>query len=147
MKKMQTILCPLPQDLPAAARKIMEDFPQARVFALHGPMGAGKTSLVKAFCQVMGVEDAGASPTFSLVNEYADGQGGKVFHFDFYRINRIEEVFDMGYEDYFYSGNFCFLEWPERISELLPEAFVYISIQEKEAEVRELRYREFTATA
>jgi tRNA threonylcarbamoyladenosine biosynthesis protein TsaE len=108
-------------------------------------MGAGKTTLVKAFCQVLGVDDAGASPTFSLVNEYGFGDGDKVYHFDFYRINKIEEVFDLGYEDYFYSGHYCFLEWPERISELLPEAFVYISIKEREAEVRELQYREMKA--
>lgn len=142
---MQTILCPRPQDLPLAARKILLAYPDARIFALHGPMGAGKTTLVKAFCQVLGVDDAGASPTYSLVNEYGFGSGDKVYHFDFYRINKIEEVFDLGYEDYFYSGHYCFLEWPERISELLPEAFVYISIKEKEAEVRELQYREINA--
>jgi len=135
------MLCPQVSDLDAAAIKILEQFPEERIFALHGAMGAGKTTLVKAFCRVMDVNDAAASPTFALVNEYSRQSGGSVFHFDFYRIRDIAEVFDIGYEDYFFSGNYCFLEWPERIAELLPERFVYVSIAEAANGVRELRWK------
>lgn len=135
------MLCPRPADLDGAAEVILKLFPDERVFALHGPMGAGKTTLVKAFCRVMGVEDEGASPTFALVNEYGRRDGGVVYHFDFYRIRDISEVYDIGYEDYFFSGNICFLEWPERIEELLPPRFVYVTITEREDGVRQLHWR------
>ena len=94
-------------------------------------MGAGKTTFVKALCQELGVQDVITSPTFALVNEYTDGQGQPIYHFDFYRIKRIEEVYDMGYEDYFYSGNLCLLEWPELIEDILPDDVVkvHISVQ------------------
>ncbi|HRZ77023.1 MAG TPA: tRNA (adenosine(37)-N6)-threonylcarbamoyltransferase complex ATPase subunit type 1 TsaE [Bacteroidales bacterium] len=133
--------CARPEDLDRAAEAILGRYPEARIFALHGPMGAGKTTLVKAFCRVMGVDDAGASPTFALVNEYVRRSGGLIYHFDFYRIREIAEVFDIGYEDYFFSGHHCFLEWPERIAELLPAQFVYLSIRELEDGTRELGWK------
>ena len=100
-----------------------------KVFAFYGSMGAGKTTFVKAICESLGVDDVITSPTFAIINEYhADDH--VIYHFDFYRIKKLEEVYDMGYEDYFYSGSLCFIEWPELIEELLPEDAVKVSIKE-----------------
>lgn len=103
-----------------------------RVFAFYGKMGAGKTTFVKALCDVLGVDDVVNSPTFAIVNEYHSAVlGGPVFHFDFYRIKRLEEAFDIGVDDYFYSGRPCFIEWPELIEEILPEDVVRVAIEEQ----------------
>ena len=104
---------------------------EARIFAFYGKMGAGKTTFIKAVCEQLGVEDVITSPTFSLVNEYTDGQGNPIFHFDFYRIKKIEEVYDIGYEDYFFCGSVCFIEWPELIEDLLPDDAVRVKITEQ----------------
>ena len=104
-----------------AAKEFLENMGDGKVFAFYGKMGAGKTTFVKAICEELGVEDVITSPTFALVNEYTAGNGDPIYHFDFYRIKKIDEVYDMGYEDYFYGGNLCFLEWPELIEDLLPE--------------------------
>lgn len=103
-----------------------------RVYAFYGKMGAGKTTFIKAICEELGVEDVITSPTFALVNEYTAGNGDPIYHFDFYRIKKIDEVYDMGYEDYFYSGNLCFLEWPELIEDLLPEDVTKVTIHTEE---------------
>jgi tRNA threonylcarbamoyladenosine biosynthesis protein TsaE len=127
MKK--EVLC---KDVPAldeAARQLVSAYPEARVFAFYGNMGAGKTTFIKAICKVLGVEANVTSPTFSIVNEYPVVGQDSVFHFDFYRIKKPEEAMDIGYEDYFFSGSYCLLEWPELIEELLPENFVYVSIK------------------
>ncbi len=129
-----------PEDLPIVAAKILQDTPSEYILAFYGKMGAGKTTLIKAFCLVLGSNDVVHSPTFSLVNEYEDRQGKSLYHFDFYRIKNIEEVYDIGFEEYVYSGNYCFLEWPERILELLPGTYVYISIEVIEDEVRKITY-------
>ncbi len=129
-----------PEDLTLAAAKILEEMSSEHIFAFYGEMGAGKTTLIKAFCHVLGSSDVVHSPTFSLVNEYEDRQRRSLYHFDFYRIKNIEEVYDMGFEEYVYSGNYCFLEWPERISELLPKTYVYTSIEVIEDEVRKITY-------
>ncbi len=129
-----------PEDLHVAAAKILEHLSSQRIFAFYGEMGAGKTTLIKAFCHVLGSNDVVHSPTFSLVNEYEDEKGKSLYHFDFFRIKHIEEVYDMGFEEYVYSGNYCFLEWPERISELLPATYVYISIEVNEDEERKITY-------
>lgn len=97
-------------------------------FAFYAPMGAGKTTFIKAICEELGVEDVITSPTFAIVNEYTDGEGAPVYHFDFYRIKKMEEVYDMGADDYFYSGDLCFMEWPELIEEALPEDVVKVTI-------------------
>lgn len=97
-------------------------------FAFNAPMGAGKTTFIKAICEELGVEDVITSPTFAIVNEYTDRDGEPVYHFDFYRIKKLEEVYDMGCDDYFYSGNKCFMEWPELIEDALPEDVVKITI-------------------
>ena len=102
------------------------------VIAFYGKMGAGKTTFIKALCEELGVEDVITSPTFAIVNEYSLPLGGRLegalYHFDFYRIKKIEEVYDMGYEDYFYSGSLCLIEWPELIEDLLPEDAVRVTI-------------------
>lgn len=112
----------------AAAQQFVNSIGEAHVIAFYGSMGAGKTTFIKALCQELGVDDVITSPTFSLVNEYTDGHGDSIYHFDFYRIRRIEEVYDMGYEDYFYSGNLCLLEWPELIEDILPDDTVRVKI-------------------
>lgn len=101
------------------------------VFAFYGSMGAGKTTFIKAVCEVLGVEDVINSPTFAIVNEYRSNSDELIYHFDFYRIKKLEEVYDMGYEDYFYCGALCFIEWPELVEELLPQDSVKVSIVEQ----------------
>jgi len=104
------------------------------VFAFYGKMGAGKTTFIKAVCEALGVEDVINSPTFAIVNEYMDGNGNPIYHFDFYRIKKEQEVMDIGYEDYVYSGNVCFMEWPELIENLLPEDAIKVTIEEENEE-------------
>lgn len=112
-----------------AARLFVAHMGQAKVFAFYGQMGAGKTTFIKAICRQLGVEDVITSPTFALVNEYTAGDGTPVFHFDFYRVKSLEEVYDMGYEDYFYSSRaLCLLEWPELVEPLLPPGTVTVTI-------------------
>ena len=114
-----------------AAKAFVENIGDHTVFAFYGKMGAGKTTFIKAICEELGVEDVITSPTFAIVNEYT-AQEGPIYHFDFYRIKKLEEVYDMGFEDYFYSGSLCLIEWPELIEEVLPEDAVKVSITEKE---------------
>ena len=115
-----------------AAREFIQHIGDHRVFAFYGKMGAGKTTFVKAICEELGVDDVITSPTFAIVNEYTSGEGDSIFHFDFYRIKKIEEVYDMGYEDYFYSGSLCFIEWPELIEDILPDDATRVNIAEQE---------------
>lgn len=118
-------------DIQTAAAAFIEAMDQSTVFAFYGKMGAGKTTFVKALCEALGVTDVVNSPTFSIVNEYrSDTTGELIYHFDFYRIKKIDEVYDMGYEDYFYSGALCFIEWPELVEELLPGDVVKVNIEE-----------------
>ncbi|MBQ7470961.1 MAG: tRNA (adenosine(37)-N6)-threonylcarbamoyltransferase complex ATPase subunit type 1 TsaE [Prevotella sp.] len=127
-----------------AAREFVNNIGNRRIFAFYGNMGAGKTTFIKAVCEELGISDVITSPTFAIVNEYELPAsrtshlnsvpsclevGGSVYHFDFYRIHRLEEVYDMGYEDYFYSGALCFIEWPELIEDLLPADAVKVMIQ------------------
>jgi tRNA threonylcarbamoyladenosine biosynthesis protein TsaE len=120
------------QHINEAARDFIAQMGQHTVFAFYGKMGAGKTTFVKAVCEQLGVEDVITSPTFAIVNEYRSETTAEViYHFDFYRIKKLEEVYDMGYEDYFYSGALCFIEWPELIEELLPDDAVRITISEQ----------------
>ena len=119
------------ENIREAAQTFVEQIGDRTVFAFYGKMGAGKTTFIKAVCEELGVSDVITSPTFAIVNEYrSDTTGELIYHFDFYRIKKLEEVYDMGYEDYFYSGALCFIEWPELIDELLPEDAVKVSIEE-----------------
>ena len=121
-----------------AAREFIQHIGEARVFAFYGKMGAGKTTFVKAICEELGVEDVITSPTFSIINEYSLTShllpltSSSIYHFDFYRIKKLEEVYDMGYEEYFYSGALCLIEWPELIEEILPDDAVRVNISEQE---------------
>ncbi|MBP3943448.1 tRNA (adenosine(37)-N6)-threonylcarbamoyltransferase complex ATPase subunit type 1 TsaE [Sphingobacteriaceae bacterium WQ 2009] len=114
------IVIPELADLQEAARQLIAQFPSDRVFLFYGQMGAGKTTFIKVLCEELGVSEGTSSPTFSIVNEY-EGAQGPIYHFDFYRLKDEQEAFDMGYEEYFYSTNYCFVEWPEKIANLLPE--------------------------
>jgi tRNA threonylcarbamoyladenosine biosynthesis protein TsaE len=112
------------------AKEMLDAFPEERIFALYGAMGAGKTTFIKALCHQLGSKDNITSPSFALINEYTSQDGSIIYHFDFYRIKKIEEAYDLGYEDYIYSGNYCFIEWPEMIQDLLPRGIIEITIRE-----------------
>ena len=124
--------------LPQVAAQLLSTFPNDRFFAFFGAMGVGKTTLIKELCAQLGVRDNVCSPTFAIINEYKERHGNSVYHFDFYRIKSIQEAYDIGYEEYFYSGDYCFTEWAEKIEELLPERHVRVDIVEKEG-VRTLK--------
>ena len=114
-------------ELERVAEEILSSIGERRVVLLRGGMGAGKTTLVSRIASKLGAEYTVTSPTFALVNQY-EGREGTIYHFDFYRINRVEEVFDLGYEEYFYSGELCFVEWPEMVEGLLPEDAMEVRI-------------------
>ena len=115
-----------------AARRFVNAIGDSTVIAFYGKMGAGKTTFIKAVCKELGVDDVITSPTFAIVNEYrSDATGELIYHFDFYRIKKLDEVYDMGYEDYFYSGALCLIEWPELVEELLPGDALKVTIAEQ----------------
>ena len=123
-----------------AAKQFIAAMEDNTVFAFYGKMGAGKTTFIKAICEELGVTDVINSPTFAIVNEYrSDETGELIYHFDFYRIKKLDEVYDMGYEDYFYSGALCFIEWPELVEEVLPGDAVKVTIEEIEDGTRSVR--------
>ncbi|MCD8176621.1 MAG: tRNA (adenosine(37)-N6)-threonylcarbamoyltransferase complex ATPase subunit type 1 TsaE [Tannerellaceae bacterium] len=130
---MKTILIENVDSIRKAAREFIEQMDDRTVFAFHGSMGAGKTTFIKAICEELGVEDVINSPTFAIINEYrSETTGELIYHFDFYRINKISEAEDIGTSDYFYSGALCFIEWPKKIEELLPGDTVQVTITEQE---------------
>jgi len=118
-------------DLERSAREFLEHIGDASVIAFYGAMGAGKTTFITALCKVLGVKDVVNSPTFTIVNEYLSGTGRAIYHFDFYRINKLSEVMDIGFDEYIYSDGLCLIEWPEKIEELLPEDTlrVYMTVE------------------
>lgn len=124
------------KELEKSAAELINQFPGSRVFAFYGNMGAGKTTFIQALCKVLGSNDNVTSPTFALINEYQTPTDGSIFHFDFYRIKNLEEAFDLGYEDYLYSGSYCFIEWPEKIESILPAYLVEVKIEIAEDESR-----------
>lgn len=124
-----TLLLRKPAEAPEIAGLILQGYPDARVFALHGELGAGKTTLIKAFCAVLGVEDRTSSPSFALVNEYRAATGHPVYHFDLYRLKHAEELDAIGFTEYVDSGHYCFIEWPELAEELLPPGTVHVRLE------------------
>jgi tRNA threonylcarbamoyladenosine biosynthesis protein TsaE len=115
-------------ELNPAAQRLLDAFPAARSFAFHGEMGAGKTTFIKAICMVLGVKDSMSSPTFSLVNEYISGDGEPIYHFDFYRIDSESDAYNAGLHEYFDNGDYCFVEWPEKVPSILPTNTVHVRI-------------------
>lgn len=127
------------EDYPQAAREFVKLLDKGRIFAFYGKMGSGKTTFIKSICEELGVKDSINSPTFAIVNEYEDRNQNTIYHFDFYRIKSIEEVYNMGYEEYFYGDAICFMEWPELIEELLPEEAVKVFVQEMDGGARSVK--------
>lgn len=127
------------EDYPQAAREFVKLLDRGRIFAFYGKMGSGKTTFIKSICEELGVEDSINSPTFAIVNEYEDRNQNTIYHFDFYRIKSIEEVYNMGYEEYFYGDAICFMEWPELIEELLPEEAVKVFVREMDGGARDVK--------
>ena len=111
-----------------AGRLLLAEFPDSRVFCFYGEMGAGKTTFIKEICRGLGVSDTTSSPTFAIVNEYFTDEGKSIYHFDFYRIEKIEDAYEIGVEDYLYSGNYCFIEWAENIAPLVQNDFIKVQI-------------------
>ncbi len=128
------------EDLPRAAKVFLEKKGIASIIAFYGAMGAGKTTFITALCRMLGVKDDVNSPTFTIVNEYRSGAGEPVYHFDFYRINRLSEAMDIGLYEYFDSGCLCLIEWPEMIEELLPEETLKVQILTDDARTRRLLF-------
>ena len=151
---MTTIDIPSLDQISESARTFIAQMGDHTIFAFYGKMGAGKTTFIKAICTELGVEDVITSPTFAIVNEYEIAPKASsslsnnlpavptqsVYHFDFYRIKRLEEVYDMGYEEYFYSGALCFIEWPELIEQLLPEDTVRVRIEQQPDDSRKVSF-------
>ena len=128
------------QDLSQVAKKLLDYCNEKKVILFYGEMGSGKTTFIKAICKVIGVNENTSSPTFSIVNEYLSNTNEIIYHFDFYRLKNEQEAYDMGCEEYFYSDNYCFIEWPEKIPSLIPEQAVSVSIEVLENEKRVFRF-------
>jgi len=128
------IICNNESDLIDAAELLLSKYSSHRFFAFYGEMGAGKTTFIKTICSLIGCTDLVNSPTFSLINVYKTKDFNQLFHFDFYRLDSLEEVYDIGYEDYFYSHSYCFIEWPEKIESLLPDFHIKVFIDVNHAD-------------
>ena len=129
-------------ELKHAAEQLISFGGSEKIFLFYGDMGAGKTTLIKSLCENLGVKEPATSPTFSIVNEY-QGESSKIYHFDFYRLKNQSEALDLGYEEYFYSGNYCFIEWPEKIPDLLPDHYVRVEVQVVSDNERLLTFTKF----
>lgn len=124
------------QQLSVVAKAILKAYPQERVFGFYGEMGTGKTTLIKEICRELGVQDITSSPTFAIVNEYWTENGSPLYHFDFYRIDEPADATRIGFEEYLYSGNYCFIEWTEKVEEILQDDFIPIRIQRVDDDTR-----------
>ncbi|MBC8485344.1 MAG: tRNA (adenosine(37)-N6)-threonylcarbamoyltransferase complex ATPase subunit type 1 TsaE [Bacteroidetes bacterium] len=123
------VICKNINGLHEVSVKLLTKYPSRKIFAFYGELGAGKTTFIKTICKSLRVADIVNSPTFAIINVYEASDGENIYHFDFYRLKSIEEVFDIGYEDYFYSGSYCFIEWPEKIENLLPDHAIKVYIE------------------
>lgn len=123
------------------ADDLLTRFADSRIFAFYGNMGSGKTTFIREICKSLRSDDTVTSPTFAIVNEYNSFDYGPIYHFDFFRIKNLEEVFDLGYEDYFFSGHYCLVEWPEKISGILPDHYVEVTITEDGQATRRITAR------
>jgi tRNA threonylcarbamoyladenosine biosynthesis protein TsaE len=128
------------REIERAAAEFLEMIGNNKIIALYGSMGVGKTTFTKALCKVMGVVDGVNSPTFSIINEYRNLEGTPVYHFDFYRIESLSDAFDIGYEEYIYSGELCIIEWPEKIEQILPDETLKVQISVLDDESREITF-------
>lgn len=128
-QKLSRVICRHPEELVEAAKILLNKYPSKRLFAFYGEMGAGKTTFIKSICRELEVIDNISSPTFAIVNVYHTQTEDELYHFDFYRIKSLEEVYDIGYEDYFFSDHYCLMEWPEMIEQLLPEETIRVEIK------------------
>jgi tRNA threonylcarbamoyladenosine biosynthesis protein TsaE len=137
---MQTIRLNNIEELKTAAKELVHKIRETPIVAFYGTMGAGKTTLIKSVCEIMKVGTIVTSPTFALVNEYNTANGEIIYHFDFYRVKKIEEVYDIGFEEYIYSGHYCFIEWPEIVEQLLPKNVLKVNIQEGEKGARIINF-------
>jgi tRNA threonylcarbamoyladenosine biosynthesis protein TsaE len=124
--------------LPGVAEELITAFPASRIFAFYGKMGSGKTTLIQEICRTLKSSDRVTSPSFAIVNEYFSSAGDPIYHFDFYRLKNLEEAYDLGYEDYFFSGNYCLIEWPEKIEILLPGEHIKVTVSEEDSGLREI---------
>ena len=142
MEKIMTLTATSLSDLPSIAQQLLSFAGNNRIFLFHGDMGAGKTTLIKSICAELGVTTSVSSPTFAIVNEY-EGALNRIYHFDFYRLKNQTEALDMGCEEYFYSGDYCFIEWPERIPDMLPAHYINITISVLNDTTREISFEKF----
>jgi tRNA threonylcarbamoyladenosine biosynthesis protein TsaE len=142
---MSTFLIPSVDKIGEVAKAFISAYPEPAVFCFYGSMGAGKTTFIQALCEQLHVVDVVNSPSFAIVNEYNTDKDDSVYHFDFYRLKEEEEAFDLGYEDYFYSGNYCFVEWPEKIDSLLPATRFDVKITVNEDQTRKVEVLEIKA--
>jgi len=126
------VVCHNLSELEVAARQLLTAYPDERVFAFYGEMGAGKTTFIKKLCERLQVTDVVTSPTFSIINVYETESTSQLYHFDFYRMKKPEEIYDIGYEEYLFSGNYCFMEWPEKVENLLPRSVIKVHIEVNE---------------
>jgi tRNA threonylcarbamoyladenosine biosynthesis protein TsaE len=132
-------------ELSAVAEQLLYFANGAKFFVFEGDMAAGKTTFIKALCELLGVKEVVSSPTFSIVNEY-ESANGLVYHFDFYRLKNLQEAFDIGYEEYFYSGEFCLVEWPQKIEELLPNEYIKVAIELGEGSHRTFNFNKIVGS-
>jgi len=132
------------EQLPLVAKELLAAFPDVRVFGFYAEMGAGKTTFIKALCEELNTTDVVNSPTFAIINEYRTKQYQSIFHFDFYRLKNLKEACDLGCEEYFYSGNYCFLEWANLVEPLLPKYFLKIEITVYDSKNRRLSATQIT---
>lgn len=130
-------------ELPKVAKSLLAFAGEQKFFIFEGDMGAGKTTFIKSLCETLGVKDVVSSPTFSIVNEY-ESEFGPIYHFDFYRLKSIREAYDIGYEEYFYSGNYCLIEWPSKVEELMPDEYIKVQITVTDNEQRQFEFISIT---